>query len=372
MTAYERTCACGALLALLTCAAASGAVAASACTAKLRLIAVHELPAATRVNGDLLGGISGLDYDARTGDWHLVSDDRSGHGPARFFTAQFDFDSRRLRNVALRTSVHFKPSSSNFPHPSEHAIDWIDAESVRVSPRFDELLVASEGDAERQTASWVRRVDRSGNWLGDVRLPPVLASGLHRGPRPNRSFEGLAFEPRGRALWIALESPLLQDGESASTLHGADVRLTRMQWPDGTATQYVYGTDAVRAHEPGESADNGISEILALREQALLVLERSGIRAADGRFRFHSRLYCADTSGATDVVSFESLPGRSYARATKHLVLDFDDLQDTAAGNLEAMSWGPSLARGRRSLVLATDNNFFPGVPTQLLFFEIE
>ena len=372
MTSYGRTRACGALLALLTCAAPSGVVAAGACTVKLRLIAMHELPAITRVDGDLLGGISGLDYEARTGEWYLVSDDRSEHGAARFFTARFNFDSRRLRSVALRTSVHFKPPISNFLHSTEHAIDWIDAESIRVNPRSEELLVTSEGDAERQTASWVRRADRTGNWLDEVALPPVLASGLHRGPRPNRSFEGLAFEPHGRALWIALESALLQDGEPADTLHGADVRLTRIPWPDGTATQYVYGTDAVRAHEAGESADNGISEILVLNEQALLVLERSGIRAADGQFRFHSRLYCAETAGATDVMSFESLAGRSYVRATKHLVLDFDDLQGTTAGNLEAMSWGPSLARGRRSLVLATDNNFLPRVPTQLLFFELE
>lgn len=371
MSAPERTALWCGLLVALTCAAPPVA-AASACAIKLRLIGMHEVAPATRVNGDLFGGISGLDYDTRTREWYLVSDDRSEHGPARFFIARFDFDSRRLRKVTLRTSIRFKGSKSNSSLLSGHADDWIDAESVRIDHHSGELLVASEGDEQRQTASWIRRVDRGGRWLGEVSLPTLLASGSQQGPRPNRALEGLAFAPHGRALWVALESPLLQDGKAASVLHGADVRLTRIPWPDGAITQYVYLTDAARAHGPDESADNGISEILGSGEHELLVLERSGIRSADGQFRFHTRLYCADASDATDVASFESLVGRRYLRVTKQLALDFDSLQGVIAGNLEAMGWGPTLPNGSRSLVLASDNNFFATVPTQLLFFELE
>jgi hypothetical protein len=166
-----------------------------------------------------------------------------------------------------------------------------------------------------------------------------------------------------------MEAPLLQDGPEASVEHGADVRFTRLRSSGGAFAQYVYPTDAARAHGNGESSDNGVSEILALSNRELLVLERSGTRHTDGHFRFHTRLYCATWQGATDVSQMESLAGHAYRKMKKHLLLDFDALPGVLADNLEGMSWGPHLETGERSLVFVTDNNFFSDVPTQLLFF---
>ncbi|MBM0105011.1 esterase-like activity of phytase family protein [Steroidobacter sp. S1-65] len=355
---------------LIACCALSATFAAAGaeqCAATLRLIDVYSIPAGTRVNGDLLGGISGIDYDARTREWLLLSDDRSEHGPPRFFRAQLQFDSHQLTNVALLGAQHLK-------HATASNEDWIDPESIRLDPRRNELLIASEGDAQRRTGPWVRRADRTGRWLGEIPLPPTLdaltAFG-ERGPRPNRAIEGLAFAPNYRTLWIGLEAPLLQDGEPPNMHHGADIRFTRMAWPRGAIKQYVYAAEPARRHQPDESADNGISEILALEQNELLVLERSGIKLAAGGFRFHTRLYCASVADATDVASFDSLAGGTYTRMNKRLLLDFDDLPDVTADNLEAMGWGPKLANGSRSLVLASDNNFFANVATQLWIFEV-
>lgn len=359
------------LIACCAFGATFAAAGADQCAAAFRLIDVHSIPAGTRVDGDLFGGISGVDYDARTREWLLLSDDRSQHGPPRFFRAQLQFDSHRLTNVTLRGVQHLKHAATS---SAGHSNDWIDPESIRIDPRRDELLIASEGDAQRRTGPWVRRADRTGRWLGEIPLPPTLdaltAFGK-RGPRPNRAIEGLAFAPNHRALWIALEAPLLQDGEPPSMDHGADVRFTRLAWPTGAITQYVYPAEPAHRHQPDESADNGVSEILALEQNELLVLERSGIKLATGGFRFHTRLYCASVADATDVASFDSLAGRTYTRMNKHLLLDFDRLPDVTADNLEAMGWGPKLANGSRSLILASDNNFFPNVATQLWVFEV-
>jgi hypothetical protein len=352
----------------LTCLMAS-AHATDGCAIQLRLIDRYVVSPETRVDGDLVGGISGLDYDARTRQWYLVSDDRSEHAPARFFVAEMRFNSREVAGVYLRASQRLKVTAQSSTSFSPDEI--IDAESLRVDPRNGELLIASEGDTGKSTGPWIRRTDRNGQWLGEVRLPPTLVTAAlpqPLGPRSNRSIEGLSFTPLAHALWISLETPLEQDGQPASTLSGADVRLTRLDWPNGTVSQYVYATEAAHAHAAGESSDNGISEILALTERELLVLERSGIRGIDGQFRFHTRLYCADTNGATDVASLGSLAGEAYQKSGKELLVDFDNVD---AGNLEAMSWGPRLKNGRRSLVLASDNNFFNGVATQLLFFEV-
>jgi len=308
------------------------------CALRLRFIDSHTIPAGTRVDGHAFGGISGIDHDPRTHVWYLVSDDRSQPSAASFFVAELSFDSAQVNDVTLRLGGLLRlPPQRN---------EAVDAESIRIDRRRGELIVASEGDPGR-AGPWIARFDRMGRWQGELRLPWI-------DPRPNRSIEGLAFSAGGRALWIALEAPLMKDGPPADVNRGADVRLARRAWPNGTTAQYLYTTDAARPHEAGESSDNGISEILAVGAHALLVLERSGIRTAANRFRFHSRLYCVDPSAGT----------------TKRLVFDFDGLDAVFADNLEGMSWGPDLADGRRSLVFVTDNNLFADVPTQLLFFE--
>ena len=39
----------------------------------------------------IVGGLSGLDYDAAADRWLAVSDDRSEHGPTRLFTLRLDY-----------------------------------------------------------------------------------------------------------------------------------------------------------------------------------------------------------------------------------------------------------------------------------------
>jgi hypothetical protein len=56
----------------------------------------------------------------------------------------------------------------------------------------------------------------------------------------------------------------------------------------------------------------------------------------------------------------------------KTLLLDLEGLAAPEAANFEAMSWGPPFAAGRRSLVLASDNNFLEGIATTLLVLEAE
>ena len=358
----ERSLLACAVTALLLSAARP---AAAGCEPSLRFIGMHSLAANERVGEYVVGGLSGLDYDPATHEWYLMSDDRSEHGPARFYLAELNFDSQQIADVRLLAARRLGALG---PETGE----IIDAESIRVGVRKGELLVAGESDERLRVGPWVRRVGRGGRWLGDITLPAALAQQTPpatRGPRPNRSLEGITYGEAGNVLWLSMEAPLLQDGPEASVDVGADVRFTRLRLSDGTFAQYVYPTDATRAHGNGESSDNGVSEILALNEHELLVLERSGTRLKDGHFRFHVRLYCSTWANATDVAAVDSLAGRTFRKMTKHLLFDFDDLPGVHADNVEGMSWGPDLATGERSLVFVTDNNFFSDVPTQFLFF---
>lgn len=327
------------------------------CDIGLQFIGEHAIGSAAHVGPDAIGGISGIDYDPRTDLWYLVSDDRTHGALARFFIARFHYAADRVGAVDWVAAQRLRDPAA------------IDAETIRVEPLRGSLLVAGEGDVMLGHGAWLQRVDSQAQLIERIALPGIFTATAQRGPRANKSIEGMTFAPDGRTFWIALETALLQDGPTATAEQASDARVTHLTSAGAMIAQYVYRTDAAHAHRPGESSDNGISEILALHETQLLILERSGLQSSTG-FRFHTRLYCASTVGATDVAAFDSLIGRNYRVLKKRLLLDFDTLPQ-ASGNLEAMSWGRTLAGGRRSLVLASDNNFFTGEPTRLLFFSV-
>jgi len=336
---------------------ASNAQASDDCNLDLRFIAAHDIPATQTVDGDAFGGISGIDYDARAAQWYLVSDDRSTQPPPRLFTASLDFNRESVGGVQLLASHRLQPLA-------------LDAEAIRVDPANQTLLISGEGDAASGAGPWLRRTNFSGRSLREIPLPSLLQARVDAGPRPNRSFEGLSLAAAPGELWLGTEAPLLQDGPPADAQLTADVRLTRMNQDGKILAQYIYRTDVASKPGVGDSSDNGVSDILALTDTALLVLERSGVKLAAGGFQFHTRLYCADVRPATDVSDVTSLAGAIYQAASKRLLLDFDSLHITA-GNLEGVSWGPQPGAGLRSLVFVSDNNFFPDVPTQLLFFSV-
>src|SRR5688572_26564307 len=53
----------------------------------LRFIGAVTVPNDQTVDGTLVGGLSGIDYDPAADLWYLISDDKSDKNPARFYTA---------------------------------------------------------------------------------------------------------------------------------------------------------------------------------------------------------------------------------------------------------------------------------------------
>ena len=138
-------------------------------------------------------------------------------------------------------------------------------------------------------------------------------------------------------------------------------------------SQFAYRIDPIPSEGAwtASHALNGISEILALDERRMLVLERALVLGAGWRIR----LFVADWGEATDVRTIERLVDEAGRRADfvpmkKRLVLDFDALH-VRIDNLEGLCFGPTLPNGHRTLVLVSDDNFNPGEVTQFLAFEI-
>ncbi len=321
-----------------------------------------------------VGGLSGLDYDPVSGDWFLISDDRSEHGPARLWRERIAYGhGQPLKVEDLRPVLLHREDGALFPAPGTGG-EASDAESIRIAPGGQSLIWSSEGDAKDGFGTSVRRAGLDGAPLGKLALPASFSNDpQHRsGPRINLAIEGMGFANKGRQLWIALEAPLYQDGPLASAAQGALVRFTQLKWPSGRMLgQFAYPVEPIGPVPAGKLADNGVSEILPLDARHLLVLERSGIEVGKMDFRYRSRVYCATTAGASDVARLGSLRDGGFKVMRKTLAIDLSTLPIPAVDNVEGVALGPVLPNGHASLVFVTDNNFAANHPTQLIALEI-
>ena len=344
----------------------------------LRLIGEQRIALKQPFNGTLVGGLSGIDYDAASGDWVLESDDRSEFNPARFYRATLSYDSEKFSAVTLN-SVHFftQPDGSRYPNLAHARLEQgeqvPDIETIRVDPQDGSLWYGSEGNRKVGLHPFVRHADRDGKFLATLPTPAMFnVSKEAIGSRNNMSFEALSFASDGKSLWLGMEAALYQDGPLATPDNGSVVRITRLDRAGTVLGQYAYPIEPVASRPaPGREADNGVSEILAVNDHQVLVVERAGVSNADGLYTNHVRIYEMETDGATDIQAIPALAGATYVPARKRLLLDLEKTGLPRVDNIEGISWGPRLANGRRSLVMISDDNFYPQQVTQIRAFEV-
>ena len=379
-------------LALLTLAACNDSDDASSdrTVGSLRLIGQQVLPRRSEFQGTVVGGLSGIDYDAANKRYVLISDDRtttdSANAPRMYF-ANINFDATTFTGVQFLSTFSMKqPNGAVYPKVPDPLV--ADPESVRFDPISGNLVWTSEGDRTLASGGnpariidpFIREIrsDGSGTHVREYTLPAMFKmSATETGPRGNLVFEGLTFTPDNSKAVVLMEGALFQDGPLPTPSTGTVSRITFFDRAGGTATaQYAYPVEKVQATPvPADQFTvNGGTEILALSNTRFLVLERSFSVGVIGN---QLRLYEIDTSKATDVLNMPALQGANYTPVTKRLVLDFETLKTQLGGiaNLEGMTFGPKLANGHDSLVVVADDN----LPTadsqtdrnQFLVFEV-
>jgi len=335
---------------------------------RLSLLKACETPKGIEFQGGGYGGISGIDHDPRTGLWAFISDDKSERGPSHFFLGRLDLAKGRPCGPALEAMVPLRREDGAIFPDRKDGTEAADGEAIRFDPLTRDLVWATEGDFEHGYPPAVRRMTADGTPVQRLIVPDALTfhDGGATGARKNATVEGLAWSVDGRSLWLSMEWPLAQDGPIPSVKEGGLVRLTQLDRAGEVLAQYAYHVDPVQAASPVGVNDNGISEILTLDDHRLLVLERSGVKRADGRYGYHIRLYLADLAGAEDVSRVENLSAKPVRAVGKRLLLNFDSL-GIRIDNLEAMAWGPRLKDGARTLVLASDDNYDANQVNQIL-----
>lgn len=332
-------------------------------SASLEFLGQRQLASGTLFDGTVVGGLSGISYDAATDRYYLVSDDRSAKNPARFYTARIVVSDNGIGDVEVATTHPWlDPDAQPFRPLDIGAVPPVippDPEGIAFDARRQRLYWTSEGERRVDGPGppllldpWLRIAGLDGRYLGEFALPEDLRmSADAHGPRRNSALEGLTLTPDGRYLWAAMEGPGYDDGPPPDEQHGARTRVVRFDVDTGTVDgRYNYPLDPVSA---GPGGDNGLSDLVALDDENFLVIERGfGTRVA-------VRIYRASIVAGS-------------AEMTKTLLADLTTTPGLAPlDNIEGITLGPKLADGRQSVIAVSDDNFSPTQVTQFLLFAL-
>lgn len=229
----------------------------------------------------------------------------------------------------------------------------------RVETTWDGEGVTRVGDTffvvTNETTPTIERFDATGKRLGAVEIAPRFAK---QAPG-NKGIESLTSSPSGKYLFFANEAALTTDGATATKAAGTLVRIARRDLAAGTVEERAYRTEPLGR---GTGGDMGVSELHALSDDRLLVLERGYQSGFGNTVRIFEIGYAGD-----DVAGRDALDDRTPALA-KRLLVDIGTLPSAGVthpstqpnpilDNYEALALGPKLPDGRQVVFVVSDDN---------------
>ncbi|CAI3929702.1 Uncharacterized conserved protein [Commensalibacter communis] len=295
-----------------------------------------------------IGGLSGIDYDPKTDTYIVESDHQTIDGASLGYSVMFRIKLHGLTDVNSRPTVEFLSAQ---PLVNEKGNPISDAESIRLDPNGNGFWYTTE---EKPAGIYHYHQDGS---VTKVAVPENIALRA----QDNLSLEGSTFAPDG-SYYIAMERNLTGDATGYS-------RITKYDENGNITAQYAYYTD--RPSTIGATS-NGISEILALDSNTLLIMERGNNRnqtgVTEGVSSNRVRIYKVSLIGAQNVLNIDYLTAENAKLLDKTKIFDSQDpsivdklnTNETKIDNIEGMALGPKLPDGRQSLILVSDNNFNP------------
>lgn len=353
-------------LAALLASAALPAQAEEATPFKASLLGQVVLPTGLKIAGAEFGGISGLDYDAASGLFYAISDDRSERAPARLYTLKLAIDGKGVHGIDIVSSAELRNAEG-----AAFAKKDVDPEAIRFDAAANRIFWSSEGDAAGRPAIYEAKPD--GTHVRSFAIPEAYLPDADRtrGVRGNLAFESLAISPDGKTLWAGTENALAQDGEKATLEAGSPSRVIGFDIVSGALTaEYVYDNGPIftKATQDPFYNDNGLSEFMFFGPDQLLAIERSFALGIGSEINF----YLASFSGATDVKGAASIKGVAATVMPKRKVLKLGEGDfGLDIDNIESVTWGPEID-GQRTLVIASDNNFNPEQFTQFVVLKLD
>jgi hypothetical protein len=392
--------------------------------------------------GETVGGIgSGLVYDAHEKVYLAVSDRGPGDGMIdyrprfhRLRISQAPGDPTKLTIEILETVLLRSPEGKEMtglrPDGAEGPLPRLRDGRICIDP--EGIALAPDGTVyiSDEYGPMLYQFKRDGTMVRSITPPPnylprnakgtvdFSSEDVVAGRATNRGFEGLAVSPDGKLATLILQSGLSQDG-------GRDAHLTRILVVDLTSekavAEYAYRmSDAeeisanlnLKKKKRVKQNDLGISELTYLEEGRFVALERDN-HGANGsenpKQAAYKCLFEIDVRQATNLLSLSGkpdgqapgsqefhplIPTEQMRPVEKRLLLNFAPPRETEealrfASKWEGIAFGPADERGRRKVVIASDNDYLnpilrlrekdvafdrakKAVPTTFLMYELE
>ena len=198
---------------------------------------------------------------------------------------------------------------------------------------------------------------------------------------PNYNFESLAFDPVHQYLWTISESTLRKDGQPATPQNGLAnrLRLMRLNWgkmkEDSNKEEYseqvsskkdsrymmtyAYQMDQPSTHKKADIYVMGVSELCALPDGQLLVLEREAFipKIKIGAF-CKCKLYQINPLNSEEFALKEKFSSDTPF-LKKRLLAEWKtglSLSKRSFANYEGMCLGPMLEDGSQVVILLSDS----------------
>ena len=198
---------------------------------------------------------------------------------------------------------------------------------------------------------------------------------------PNYNFESLAFDSVHQYLWTIPESTLRKDGQPATPQNGLVnlLRLMRLNWgkmkedsnkeeyseqvsskkDSRYMTTYAYQMDQPSTHKKADIYVMGVSELCALPDGQLLVLEREAFipKIKIGAF-CKCKLYLINPLNSEEFSMKEKFSSDTPF-LKKNLLVEWKtglSLSKRSFANYEGMCLGPKLEDGSQVVILLSDS----------------
>ena len=248
-------------------------------------------------------------------------------------------------------------------------------ELIRRDSRSGNLWWVSEGDPKLGLSPFLRVASPDGKFVEALPTPEMfrMDQGSEMGPRRNFAFEALSFAPDGNSVSIAADPRCSRMGRSRRCQVPARSRHSPSSATARCSGSSPYPLDSIpgsagrqgrrrqwRRRVPGAGRPSGPGARTVRRRRRGRHLEalHPDLRDRYRRRHRHRRRAIARQ--------------RRLYSGLESLIIDLAKTPDVGVvDNIEAMSWGPPLSNGKRSLILVSDNNFDPAQITQFLAFEV-
>lgn len=318
---------------------------------ELKFLDDYVIPKDLQIGGTTVGGISGIEYT--NGTFYMVSDHP---GNPRFYRSDIQIDQNKIDTVIISEVITLEKNAVFFKDQN------LDLESIRFDEKNQEFVISSEGSINSSKDPAIFKVSKEGKYLSHFELPEYFKASGEQKPRNNGVFEGLTETFDNAGYWVGMELPLQKDGSKPKLFPSrSPVRITKFNNSGEPVSQFVMQLEGITKIPWLYFAVNGLTEILEYAPNRFLILERA-FSAGHGTNSNTVRIFDVDAREATNTLQTPNLRKKNYTSATKRLVFDFKsikkELSEEIIDNLEGMTFGPELANGNKTLILASDNNF--------------